>query len=385
MVNFFTSRWRFMIGTIVSGLLVIVVTCLDSKTITETALGLIGLFLSISIDAYYRRKDKEKQEALEAENHFPKSYPIIKENILHVINEKSKVQLSTAINNDKEIDKTITSPLEYIHETLIGNPAPDFNPNAPYLEEIYSKDVKCIVAITAENPNLWLDPTLCFYMTNCCAVSLMNHANKNVGKEIEVKDFNTGLEYSTFVETKYVPILQKLERKIDLIDFEFIRFLIFTERQRECLEKTVFPSLKAIQDLFRIKSFFIQKDKLQNNLGNEYSLYRVCVETIWQRIVSHNNITDEEILKIVNDRKDNLIPEFLFLFKNNGNIVIHTYIKGEPYCAPLHDNVSHVEGNENVIRNLIAYLAKCRLKNEKCDWVPSGENLNTKKSYIDWC
>jgi len=377
------TRWISWIGSIVSAIIAVSLAFIDffqpARIITTIiSVSVLGAIISILIDNHFKkRREKYNQEEEEKRKnlHFPESYPIINKDIPHVLIENTKSQSEQEIDRHKEIDKTIKSPLEYTYETLRGNQAPVFEPNKKYLDDIY-ENVLYIVAITAENPNLWLDPTLCFYMTNCCAVSLMYQANKHIGKKIEIKDF--GNNYSDFVQNESNSILEKLKNKEDL-DKEFVRFLIFTEKQKECLQDTVFPSLKASQDLFRIKSFFIQKDNIKNKLAKkDYLSYKKCVEIIWEEINKENPTSSPQFAKILNNRKNGVIPEFLILFKGNEEIMVHTYINGSPYYAKLNSE------NKDIVKELIAYLAKYRLKNRRCDWIPSGEKLNTTKSYIEW-
>ena len=103
--------------------------------------------------------------------HYPKSFNVVKNYILPAFIDRSKSNSYISENNN--LDKIIKSPIDYTKETLSGNEAPIFRPNESYLEEIFDDDITHIVAITSENPNMWLDPTLSFYLVNCCAVSLI--------------------------------------------------------------------------------------------------------------------------------------------------------------------------------------------------------------------
>jgi len=384
-------NWFSDVGTIVSGVIGIIVSISAdvpkiASIITHISVGILLGFVFRTIAVFFDNKRKNK--------HFPNSYPIIDKKIPHVINQKSQVQLINNIADDIDIDNIIASPLEYTHETLIGNNAPSFKPNAEYLEEIYSNEIDYIVAITAENPNLWLSPTLCFYMANCYAVSLLNHAKKNEDKIIFVDNFEEDTEYHNLKTTKQCkPILEKLQDEKRLEDFQFIRFLIFSETQEECLKDTVFPSLKASQDLFRIHSFFIRQDKIASRLEDKYQEYINSVNIIWDRFISNYRPTPKSKFKnVVDIRKGNVkenvqgnvIPEFLILFKKNEKIEIHTYINGEPHFIKLDNNNNLDKGIIAAAKKLIAFLAECRLKNQKCDWNPNEKTLNSSKSYIDW-
>lgn len=385
----FLKGLYFWAGTVSTAFLGYVLSLFDpSKSVNVSLVCALGLVLSINAELYKIKRNKEKRTQEKEKgmySHFPNSYKIVKEQIKPRIEEKSKSNDFIDIN--KDIDRTIKSPLDYTHETLTGNQAPYFKPNEPYLEEIYGDDIDYIVAITAENPNLWLDPTLCFYMANCYAVSLINQAQKHIGKKMVVKDFNTEEEYLKFINKEDISVLETLKEKKSLNNFEFIRFFIFTEQQKECLEKTVFPSLKASQDLFRIKSFFLLKENIEKQLkGKGFPIYKGYVEALWDRIVAQCPNKDEKMTDIVEMRKKNTIPEFLILCKKDKTVVIHTYIHGKPYCVKLKNNVHDVDNDYEAVKTIIAYLADCRLKNDKCDWLPSQskENLNTSKSYIDW-
>jgi hypothetical protein len=402
----FLKRWYFYSGAAISAIIILGISFFDFLATTKPYVFLIctailGAMISIIVDKKIEMKNacinKIEEEKKNEENkllHFPKSYPVVSNKIIPTFYENSKSSGNFNISHNNTIDKIIKSPIDYTHETLSGNQAPIFNPNEKYLEDIYSEELSHIVAITAENPNLWLDPTLCFYMINCCAVSLVNkfnNSNKTVSK-LKICDFNNDITYENFVKTESNVILKRLKEKKDLENFEFIRFFIFNKEQEYCLKDTVFPSLKASQDLFRIKSFFIQDDKLKLNLKTEYRTYLSFIDDIWDRIAQHHNFNpaDEEqkkIISIIENRKLKHIPEFLILFKKNKEIIIHTYISGKAYTTPLGNHTTGVHDDYSAAKSLIAYLANCRIKNSKCDWYPeyndNVKTLNIRKSYID--
>ena len=320
--------------------------------------------------------------------HYPKSFEIVLNNILPTYRENSKGFGNHSIEHNNIVDRIIKSPIDYTNETLSGNQAPVFKPNETYLEDIYNDDLSHIVAITAENPNLWIDPTLSFFMINCCAVTLINKFNSNIteAKKFKMNHLIDDKSYSDYVKKDTDDVLRNLNERLDLSEFEFVRFILFSEEQKDCLKHTVFPSLKATQDLFRIKSFFLQNDKIKENLKSEYDVYTGFINALWDRIIEHHKFEDSKILEIINRRKIKHIPEFLILFKKNKQVIIHTYINGKPYQTPLNNHSKGVNSDYSAATNLIAYLANCRLQKETCDWFPTTteKTLNSKNTFIDW-
>lgn len=383
----FTSFYSIISLTI--AIIVFVVPVVRDLLISEK-LDLKELILIFStyilLCIFVKNLEKQLIHKTISKKHYPRSFKIVSKNILRAYHENSKSASDHAIEYNNSIDKIIKSPIDYANETLKGNKAPEFNPNDEYLDELFDDDISYIVAVTAENPNLWIDPTLCFYMTNCCAVSLINKLNEDIykGQKIIMRDYNDDNTYELFVKSETDDILTLLKRQEKLKKFEFVRFLIFDNEQKDYLEHSVFPSLKASQDLFRIKSFFIQNDNFQKNLGAEYETYIGIINEIWDRIKINNVIIDDKAIKIINKRKEKHIPEFLILFKKNSEVVIHTYINGKAYKTPFINGKDDVNSDNSAIKLLVAYLAKCRLKNTKCDWTPTGDKLNKKRSYIAW-
>ncbi len=381
----FEASWITFVGTIISAIISLLISFIDLFSGARTALfilctTILGALISIMIDKYINKIKKVES----AKKHFPMSYPIVEDEISQKFIDKSGSENYKGTNN--KIDKTIKSPLEYTRETLHGNQAPFFNPNEQYLEEIYNDDLAHIVAITAENPNLWLDPTLCFYMINCCAVSLIRKINSGIITKLRVSDFRNDTTYTEIVTKESKLVLDKLKNKEIFDKFEFIRFFLFDEDQKECLNNTVLPSLKASQDLFRIKSFFIKKDSVKNCLPKSFNEYESCIKTIWDSFISSTNNLNDESKKIIEKRKAKLLPEFLILFKKDENIVIHTYVNGKPYHKEFLKGTASDSFVYEAIRSLTSILSECRLTKGNCDWFPTNNDgtLNKTKSYIDF-
>ena len=393
--RFFWERWKSkFVGLVVSGLLIAIAIARDLILSKDHSLKeiftIISTFFLIEIisdyiEASIRIKNIKKK-------HFPMSFPIVNDKIIEAFHKKSKTKDNGHIRDNKRLDRIIKPPVEYTKEVLTGNTTPPFEPNAKYLEEIYDNDITHIVAITAENPNLWLDSTLSFYMLNCCAVSLIRKKNEHTDKKtIVIKDLENKAIYNKF-KNKSIETLTKLSKNETLTSFEFIRFILFNNEHYDCLHDSVFPSLKASQDLFKIKSYFLNYEKIKNNTGkNIYENYSKNVKDLWDIILKikenkrelHNEF--EVFKEIVSKRKENILPEFLLLYKKNGDIILHTYLAGND------ERVHFKKGDkiyyDNVLvllNNIISFLASYRLKNNTDDWVPNDRNFNSKKSYIDW-
>ena len=177
-------------GTIFSVIIILLVNCFESlllcllkkllcllgkELIKQGFISIISIMIVYWVDKWYRNY-KMKTE------HFPRTYRIIKKDIPLSLSNHSLFDITSSEN--KKIDKIIKSPLEYANQILSGNLAPKFNPNEDYLYKMFTEDITNIVAITAENPNLWLDPTLCFYMSNCSAASLLHHARNHASQKL---------------------------------------------------------------------------------------------------------------------------------------------------------------------------------------------------------
>jgi hypothetical protein len=228
-------------------------------------------------------------------------------------------------------------------------------------------------------------------MSNCGAASLYHHAKKKKNKTLNILNFKDDDTYKKFYSTKNQEIIEAFKSKnISNLSFEFVRFIIYTDKQEECLGRTVFPSLKASQDLFRIKSFFFNKKGIKAKLNNRYNTYEGAIKTIWGKFLDdyprEGKLFKKRINERINEKEDNIIPEFLLLFKDeNGDcpISIHTYVNGKPYNVKIEkSDTTHID----IIKVMLSLLAECYVEQDKSNSKPSckHENLNTQFSYICW-
>lgn len=292
----------------------------------------------------------------------------------------------SVLKNEKEenlvIDSYIQSPIEYADEIVEGNQAPKFDPDDTYQDVLYDNKIKFILAITSENPNMFLDPTIGFYMSNCYASSLIRHTNdfiKNTKSkpnsipQLLVKDLE---ELEEKIKNKRQKVIDELKQSGILKDYEFIRIVMYNERQSECCDNAVFPSLKASQDLFRTLSFYLNKENMNNkdkweslceNNEKLWSLFdRTCNRNPKARAVREKRIAD-------------VVPEFLFVFYDK-KIGIHTYLGGE-YCKRRVD-INSDEGN--YIIKLIKILAGYVDEDVDKGQLSLGEDQNEHNTFIDW-
>jgi hypothetical protein len=342
--------------------------------------GILSIFTTYLIDRL--------RHHIRTKNHFHYSHRIVKKRIVEIYSKKAVLKGYLSMN--KDIDRIIKSPLEYVAETLEGNLAPHFSPDCHGFNEMYDDNVKLIVAVTAENPNLWLDPTICFYLINCCAVSLLK--KKGVGaRDLKIGDFRNSLFYNDHIRQQLDALncLTTQNWENALSDFDFFRFFLYDGQQRVCLANTVFPSLKASHDLFQMKSYFNQREEIeriletQNKLGDFYA----HIDFLWDEI-SKQSLSDD-FLRIINKRKKDHLPEFLFLFKKNDDtdihsVTAHTFIDGIPYFVEYRESDIGNNGYQKV-QSLISYIAQSVQDigiNGQC--VPAGRYLNNEKSYLEW-
>lgn len=347
--------------------------------IKQILIGGLSILITYIIDKIVHECSTKK--------HFHYSHKIVKKQIVEIYSEKAVLKRYLSIN--KDIDRIIKSPLEYVAETLEGNLAPHFSPDCHGFNEIYDGKVKLIIAVTAENPNLWLDPTICFYLINCCAVSLLK--KKGSYTNIEIRDFNNSLIYRNYIQEQLNTLddLTTKDWENALKEFEFFRFFLYDGQQRACLSNTVFPSLKASHDLFQMKSYFNQREeierilKLKNKLGDYYA----HIDFLWDEI-SNQNLSDD-FTRIINKRKEKHLPEFLFLFKTienseNHSVTVHTFIDGIPYFVEYEESDRGNDGYQQ-IQSLISYIAQSIQDiGIVGQYVPAGRYLNTEKSYLKW-
>ena len=375
-----------------------------TELIIAVASFTISLFIAYEWDKYKRNLKLKKE-------HYKRSFNLIKTEIpqllkkIHckrslkkiikkLIKKKIPILLSrkTTLPDYKElnngIDVMIMSPLEYVKGTLQGNKVPKFNPNQYHFEEMFSKETTHIIAITAENPNFWLDPTVNFFMSNCNAATLLRHTQDHFGEDLITINFEDDSNYENFYSLKTDKIIKKLKDKRKKISdsFEFIRFIMYTSKQEENLNSGVFPSLKSIQDLFRIKSFFLNKDLIEKKPNEDGRLD--YVNSIWDKIfleMSKRSDKNDEFKEQIKNRKTNNIPEFVLFFKKNGKILISTYVSGE-FCDVWIEKKDK-DLIEN-IRKMLSLYAKYyeKQKKQNVNWKPTGTNgtLNEKYSYLGW-
>lgn len=316
---------------------------------------------------------------------------MIKEVFLEILSDKSV--LPEYEEQNAKIDEIAKSPLQYAAETLKGNSFPSFNPDYEAFNEIYENEVKLIVAITAENPNLWLDPTQYFYLINCFIVSLKKEYEKTAKKTMTMKGFEDENGYENFIKNRDDLLLEKLIEKewnwsTHFKDFHFCRFFLYDKKEKDFLQKAVFPSLKASHDLFNIKSFFIDKDTIKENLenGKENLLgdYEEHVRLVWEKISQQERNKTKSFNNVIKTRKKDCTPEFLILFKEDDNskryVKIHTFVNGKPYFIRFDEDDTNETRGYKIIQTIISDLAKSVDKTNR--YIP--EPLNTKNSYIEW-
>jgi hypothetical protein len=98
-----------------------------------------------------------------------------------------------------------------------------------------------------------------------------------------------------------------------------------------------------------------------------------------------NDDEDEKFDERINIRKNDNTPEFLLLFKRNGDILIYTYVNGKPYDIRIdHNDTIFV----CIVKGILALLAECyeEQDNQNANWKPTTikKNLNTRYSYLCW-
>ncbi|GHT08469.1 hypothetical protein FACS189426_04170 [Bacteroidia bacterium] len=322
--------------------------------------------------------------------HYPESSNIIKKEFLKSFSKKTVLPDYKPQNN--EIDKIIKSPLDYALQTLDGNSFPRFNPDYKTFNDIYKKEVKLIVAITAENPNLWLDPTSCFYLINCYVAFFIRMQQQNIGNRMEMENFNelTDEKHKEF-RTRHEQSLEKLikqEWSFADSDFDFFRFFLYDKDQKDCLEKTAFPSLKASHDLFDIKSFFTEIDDIETELkkGENYLPdYYAHIDFLWEEIRKKKpDPSNSPFNRVIDGRKKKHLPEFLALFKKENDknkVTIHTFVNGNPYEIEFTEDL-HNPCGYTIVKSLISYLADSVKKAPRYNH--TDEFLNKENSYIKW-
>ena len=383
------------LGTIIATVLVILIelylkkhpfsVSINNKPVgfaLEVTLILLFAFLPIFIsDWWERRKFKNR-----IKEYFHHSYEIVENQISDIFSKEADV------NKYREIDRIIFPSIKYANEILNGNRVPWFKPNDVYLKDIYKNDVKLIIAITAEDPCLWIDPTICYYLINCCAVSLLKNKDNNGEKKLTIKDFEDDSKYKKEVIDVPLESLDKLTKRPwdwtkNLVDIDFFRFFLIEKKQEECFKDSVYPWLKATHDLFKMKSYFNQKDHIKDNLTRiEFDNFNKHIDELWDAIsISKPEHKDNDSFKsVIKKRKDAHLPEFLFLFETphdkNHSVIVYTYVGGEACSVKYIENVD--EGYNNV-QTLVSYIANSVKKIGQNEQYTSTEAYQI-KSRIEW-
>lgn len=313
------------------------------------------------------------------------SLPMVRD-ILRAMRNRVRLSNSYSREENKIVDSFVQSPIEYVNEIVEGNQVPKFDPDDTYMDVLYDDKIKFIVAITAENPNLFLDPTIGFYMSNCYAASLIRHTNDFIKRtkskpnsipQLCMKDLE---ELEKKIKCKRKNIIDELKSSGKLNDFEFIRIFMYDEQQSEIYDNAVFPSLKASQDLFRTLSFYLQKEKLIGNLNKKgkWEGFREINEKLWG-LFDRTCKCNPRAREVRKKRIDNVVPEFLFVFYEE-KIGIHTYLGGE-YCKRRVDLNSNA--GENIFE-LVKLLASYVDEDGDNGQLLLGEKQNEHNTYIDW-
>ena len=395
-ISFFKSLWRkyyfrlVSIGTLVTAFLFSLIEITNPNTNiiipinNEIPTKVVTVFLSLLL-AYIIDKQFETRQL--RKKHYPLSYPIIKDKIPEKFSEKTVLPAYKEMNN--KTDVIIASPLEYVKETLQGNSIPQFNPNEYHFYEMFDDDTTHVIAITAENPNSWLDPTVHFYMSNCNAITLLRSQPKSGGK-LTTKHFDTDNNYRKFYKKKTEKLIESIINKNDISkSFEFIRFIMYTSKQEEYLSSSVFPSLKSIQDLFGIKSFFLEcfknKTKIEIEANPDIDTYEDYIRKIWNKILNEKKNRTPSFEEQIKNRSDNVIPEFVLFFKKSKDIFVSTYVNGE-ICSTWIRKDTDTELIQG-IETILSCLAHCYKEQDtqNKNWKPiADKNLNLRNSYLCW-
>lgn len=392
-VSFYRRRMLFLVtlGTILSatffGLIQWWVTkCPTSISITtpdcymstdSMSLG-AKLLLTAILSIFFTYLFDKRRHKKRIQSHFTHSYDIVTKKIIEIFSKKSVLKNYRGLN--KNIDKIIKSPLDYAAETLNGNLVPFFRPNDRYLDDIYDENVDLIIAATAENPNLWLDPTICFYLINCCAVSLKR---SGTGR-IRMQNFG---DNPLIYRDRILAQLEYLNRltgpTLNRENFDFFRFFFYDEGQEQCLQNTVFPSLKASHDLFNIKSYFNKIEDIKCRLDTQIDLFCECVDFLWEAINSQNLLRTPEFKNVIEKRKRNHTPEFLFLFKtvNIRTVTVHTFVDGNPYFVVFNENDDGYQRSQTLVSLIARSVRDTGIVGQ---YIPVNNYLNTRNSYIEW-
>lgn len=337
-------------------------------------------------------------EKIVMKNHFKHSLKV-----LHVMRKAMQDRVTrNSHDENKEMDRYIQSPIEYAKETLKGNSVPIFKPDDPSQDLIFNSGIKYIVAITAENPNLWMDPTVCFYMANCYAVSLMNQTNKAIReasgknmkiKRIVVKQRDDLKEKIEIIEKGIIDELCHDSKHLN--EFEFIRFFMFTKSQKESCENTVFPSLKAAQDLFRTHSFYINKGIMKERMDDKWGDFGEVVKRLWS--LFDETPVDKGGKAVLDKRKKEIIPEFLFLYYDN-KIVVQSYLNGVPvkeevkkstkYKTKIKRNCHYgdykiMDDISKLVSSLASYVRDKDYQDDSA-FMNNANMVNNNNAFLDW-
>ena len=255
-----------------------------------------------------------------------------------------------------------------------------------------------------------------FYMSNCYAASLVRHVNDY----LKTFDYQSDSVPQLFVQDKSIleadinkdrlDVIEKLVEKSGTNGFEFIRFFIYDKNQKLSCDNAIFPSLKASQDLFRTFSYYIQKELLKESLENhviddnlesqtvkkntqdypkrivlggdkyknKWQKYEAINKALW-RLYDHNCVKLEDAKEVQKRRIKDTIPEFLFVFYEDG-VEVHSYLAGHYWRKP-----KMVEGDADLIRELISFLATYVKEDDKNGQLEMEDSqINKKKTFITW-
>lgn len=353
---------------------------------------------------------------------YPRSYPIVHDGIIEKMKRNSEKSKGDAAqeNEHKEYDKHVTPPLQYCKKVIDkALKPPPFDPDAAYINCLFAPETKCVIAVTGVDPAMWLDPAFSFYLMNNGLAALVadmnrmlttNYARATTAPCERCTDPTQLFRFldtwtpdnqhvGEFESAKQAFIVKLGRAALDFGEAGFCvaRFFILDPEHIKDYQDDYLASLYALHDMFRMRAYFVKKNRLDELLGErgrqQYADYNGY---IWKRFYAKHT---ELSRRAVQDGMVTLLgdgveiaqphaPEFLVLPNARSQIrngrtemvsVVHTYRYGAPWT--IDDEWEVGQKALDLIRD-IARICAIHWDDDSLLYRPSTPRRNGKHSLI---
>jgi len=339
--------------------------------------GGIGALLG-SLYGDYRKisRDWEELESL-LRPVYPKSLPKLKDGQESLLN-KMRHEAFHSTDHEKqtivmETDPKLFAALDYAQRVVSKMP-PRMDLNATYINDIFNCK-SLIYTLWTDEPSIWLDPMIQFYLTNLGFKNLLEYErtlNPHPFKSYD-KDAKECAEFQQFKSELTEGIARKATSSSD---FKMVRIVLLREGWDDQYKEEL-SILAAMSELFHFPCLFMKKGPLLSYIDSNSTLQNELI-TIFGRIKSL--IIEQKVL-----RTDEVNEKFLFDKGSRLELMGLLVLDGDKfyiYTEDRHEPFKCISDEANVGKELFELLVKMYCSHHPCRHPIQGERFVRKHNAI---